>query len=207
MFQKFYNLKGFTMRNIYILLLIGVSLLLSTYAYAQSTIPAIQPVSIGIAQSVPMSAIVAIDGVTTTVPMTMNVHLTIDIESPVSVTVGSAITPTVKVAPGSVDDLGIPFSIETNDDDVEITEWTAYKNQSGELVFAGRIHLDENSESVEDILGDIRLYGKDGELMHMDSILNLAYYLDPGGINQFTAPMYIEPQDVGHYEVSIEVIR
>lgn len=194
---------------IYPMVVVFMLCLFATYAYGQTSTPiAMQPFAIKIGQSVPVSAIISVDNITRTVPLTLNVDININIESPVSFTVGSVTTPTVNVVPDGIDQFGIPYSVQISDPALTITEWTAFANLEDTLVFAGELHLAPDAEPVNDIVATVRIFGHTGTLIDVDNIYNLAFRLVPGGYVRFEEITdRMNPADVGRYIIDMKVVR
>ena len=185
-----------------------VAIAAATIAFAQSSSAVIQPFTINIDQAVPVSVLVGVDNVTYTVPMTVNVALAIRIDSPLSFTLGIPQAAVIDVVPDGIDDLGIPYTIETSNDTIEITEWTAFANRDDELSFAGEIYLVVDADPVSDIVATVRLYDDKDKLVDVIELINVAYGLNPGGYNRFDGRVpFTEPDSISRYSVEFKIVR
>ena len=180
------------MKLIYLGITAIVAIAAATIAFAQSSSAVIQPFTINIDQAVPVSVLVGVDNVTYTVPMTVNVALAIRIDSPLSFTLGIPQAAVIDVVPDGIDDLGIPYTIET----------------SNELSFAGEIYLVVDADPVSDIVATVRLYDDKDKLVDVIELINVAYGLNPGGYNRFDGRVpFTEPDSISRYSVEFKIVR
>jgi hypothetical protein len=117
------------------------------------------------------------------------------------------------VMPAGEDDLGIPYSVEISSPDLELVEWTTYRDQFDRFRIAGEVHLAEDAEPLVDVLTTVRSYGPpqtgapDGKLLDVSQIHNVAFRLEPGRSTRFEGVTQLEPELIDHYAVTFKVVR
>lgn len=194
------------------------SFTLVLFAQEENPLAYLQPSIVDINQSVPVTATVGLmiddEQVTATVPLTIDVALQVRVSGIHSVTISGATKPAVNIEQLTsgetlVDDLGHSYQILTDSDEIEITEWTAFVNSRGDFEISGVIHQLPGTESVQDILTTLRVYGGEDKLLGVFDIINVWYRLEPGGYNRFGDDSHInvDSSSIDHYTLELKVIR
>lgn len=171
----------------------------------------LQPLLVNIQQQIPVDVTFAIDSSnpqTVTVPMVLDLNLQIELSS--------ALTPVITLAPAAPiiqisaptpdqpteDALGLTY-IVAEQSAIEITEWTTFSGESGNLQIAGELKIAPEAVIPDNPEFVLRIYGPDDHLLDVVSDTVLMYNPQPGDTNRFKIITYIDVEDIDHYTVEI----
>lgn len=180
----------------------------------------VKPFVVSVTQAVPVDLTLSVtteDGeeIEVTTPITVGVNLQIQIDGLDNVTVnaGGAQPVAVSVKPvvtdqENVDDLGIPYTIAMDSEDIEFTEWTAYSDENDWFKISGVVEQKPGTDPIDEIIATVRYYDSNGKLIGVGEIHDIDYNLEAGGKNRFDHNnSSMKAADIGSYKVEIEVIR
>jgi hypothetical protein len=175
----------------------------------------VQPFVIDITQLVPVQVSVPIAGatpVTMTLPLTISANLRVKVDTAsrkAKVEKLSASTPIVAVIPSGQeqqDALGLTYEFLLDANELEITEWTVYESTNGWVSFSGRVAMSDDANPFDDIECVIRAY-KNDKLVRVEEVVNVGYYLEPGGTNRFDGVIAVQPTEIDRYTVEFTILR
>lgn len=171
------------------------------------------PFLIDLHQQIPATVTLTLDDSITTVPLTLTVNLQIAVTGPNSATVttGAAVTPTIAIndepaamtADEATDALGYPYQLTAIDDNLKLTEWTAYQDSNDQFTIAGEIQNVSADQrfSLADIV--VRFYRTDDTLLAVETFTASGHWVDPDQTIRFEGFTYTDPDQIDHYTVEI----
>lgn len=197
-----------------IIALLAIVALSITAGVALAQSPALgrlQPLLVDIQQQVPVDVTFVLD---TTDPQTVTVPMALDLNLQISLS--STMTPVVSVAPSApiiqisaptpdqltTDALGITY-IVAQQPAIEITEWTAFTGQSGNLQIAGEFKITPDAPSFDNPEFVLRLYGPENRLLDVVNDTVPMYDPRPGDTSRFKIITYIDASNIDNYTVEI----
>lgn len=173
------------------------------------------PFVINVEQAVPVTVAVPVeidggDMLTATVPMTVSVALQVRVDGPgAAVVVEDAPTPAVTVAASEgaeVDDLGYPYEILASEHAVAIEEWEVFIDSRGDFAVTGKVVNESEGEQFSLVEIAVRFYRADGTLLDVGSVSASSRWLKPGESSRFDSSLYVDPDQVDHYEVTVDSV-
>lgn len=171
----------------------------------------LQPLLVDIQQQIPVDVTFVIDG---SAPQTVTVPMALDLNLQISLS--SSMTPVITLAPAApIIQISAPIPDQPTEDAlgltyilapqpaIEITEWTAFSGESGNLQIAGELKI-----APEAAIGDnpefvLRIYGPNDRLIDVVSDTVPMYDPQPGDTNRFKIITYIDVEDIDRYTVEI----
>lgn len=194
-------------------------LILGVAAQSQKVAGIVEPFVVNITQAVPIDLTLAIitesgEKITSTVPITVGVNLQVQVEGSNTIAVQADETQPVSVAVKQInsgeentDDLGIPYTIAVDSNDIEFTEWTTYSDTNDRFNISAVVKQAAGTDPISDIATTVRFFDQDGKLISVDDVPNVAFSLEPGGINRFEHRAQLAAKEIGRYEVEFQVVR
>jgi hypothetical protein len=195
------------------------AVILGVSGLSEPLVDVVQPFVVKISQAVPVDVEMLVhmeDGqaITVTTPITVGVDLQVQVQGLNSLVVASRTSEPARVFVEPIsageedeDNLGIPFTLIVDSEDIALIELTAYKDPNERFNLSGVIQQAKDSDPISDIPTTIRFYDKEGELVGVDSIINVSYGLKPGGVNRFSYTAMLGPNEIGSYRLEFKAVR
>jgi len=205
-----------------------LTILATTLALAQTTNqqlatnnqpPIAQPLIVNIQQDVPTMTQVEIpngeDTITATLPITVSVDLQIALNGQ-DITQLEIITPTLpalvdipNLDQPQRDQIGKQFTItlsEEDQQDITITEWTAFITNNDHLNISGEIQMLPRAIDFQSIEIIARLYDRNDDLIDIRET-SAGSYMEPEQTDRFNLQTLIDVDNIHRYEIQVKIKR